>query len=133
MSIFTPGLVHTPVTPFTRDLRIDFALFEKILEFHLRHGAEALALPMHAGESVSLSDEEQRRLLDFALGQVKGRVPVIAHVSDAGTAIVYTIFTICLHNLQSTFLLINTTQHLIFDFYFFRRPIRSRCGSFSEC
>ncbi len=87
MSIFTPGLVHTPVTPFTRDLQIDFALFEKILEFHLRHGAEALALPMHAGESVSLSDEEQRRLLDFALGQVKGRVPVIAHVSDAGTAI----------------------------------------------
>ena len=87
MNIFTPGLTHTPVTPFTRDLQIDFALFEQIVEFHLKHGAEALALPMHAGESVSLSDEEQKKLLDFTLRQVKGRVPVIAHVSDAGTGI----------------------------------------------
>ena len=42
---------------------------------------------MHAGESVSLSDAEQRKLFDFAIKQVKGRVPVIAHVSDSGTAI----------------------------------------------
>ena len=42
---------------------------------------------MHAGESVSLTDAEQRELLDFAIKQVGGRVPVIAHVSDAGTAI----------------------------------------------
>ena len=87
MAIFTPGFVHTPVTPFTRDLQIDFGLFEKVLDFHLRNGAEALALPMHAGESVSLSDEEQQKLLDFTIAHVKGRVPVIAHVSDAGTGI----------------------------------------------
>ena len=63
MPIFTPGLVHTPVTPFTRGLRIDFGLFEKLIEFHLRNGAQALALPMHTGESVSLSDAEQRKLI----------------------------------------------------------------------
>lgn len=87
MPAFTPGLVHTPVTPFTGDLKIDFGLFEKVLEFHLRNGAEALAIQMHAGESVSLSDAEQRKVLDHAIKQVKGRVPVIAHVSDSGTAI----------------------------------------------
>ena len=87
MSNFQPGLVHTPVTPFTRDRRVDFAAYEKLIEFHLRHGADALALPMHAGESVSLGDEERRGMLEFALRQVRGRVPVIAHVSDAGTAI----------------------------------------------
>jgi len=87
MPTFTPGLVHTPVTPFMRDLQIDFGLYEKVLEFHLRNGAEALALPMHAGESVSLSEDEQRKLLEFAIAHVKGRVPVIAHVSDAGTGI----------------------------------------------
>jgi len=70
-----------------RDLQIDFGLYEKVLEFHLRNGAEALALPMHAGESVSLSEDEQRKLLEFAIAHVKGRVPVIAHVSDAGTGI----------------------------------------------
>lgn len=80
-------MVHTPVTPFTRENRVDFALYEKIIEFHLRNGADALALPMHAGESVSLTDTEQRELLQRALKKVNGRVPVIAHVSDSGTAI----------------------------------------------
>ncbi len=87
MAMFTPGLVHTPVTPFTTDNRIDFGLFEKLIEFHLRHGAESLAIPMHAGESVSLSDEEQRTLMTFTVEHVRGRVPVIAHTSDSGTAI----------------------------------------------
>jgi 4-hydroxy-tetrahydrodipicolinate synthase len=41
---------------------------------------------MHIGESVSLTDEEQRTLLAFAIKQVNGRKPVIAHASDAGSA-----------------------------------------------
>lgn len=87
MSMLQLGLVHTPVTPFTRDYRIDYALYEKIIEFHLRNGADALALPMHVGESVSLTDAERRELLQFAIRKVNGRVPVIAHVSDSGTTI----------------------------------------------
>lgn len=87
MTHFQPGLVHTPVTPFTRENRIDFDGFARLIEFHLRSGAEALALPMHVGESVSLSDDEQRTLLAFAVRQARGRVPVIAHVSDSGTGI----------------------------------------------
>jgi dihydrodipicolinate synthase/N-acetylneuraminate lyase len=87
MNRFQPGLVHTPVTPFTREARVDYDRYAKLIEFHLKHGAESLALPMHAGESVSLTDEERRKLLEFAIQQVKGRVPVIAHVSDSGTAI----------------------------------------------
>jgi len=85
MAIFEAGLVHTPVTPFTRAHRVDFDLYEKIIEFHLRNGADSLALPMHAGESVSLGDEERKTLLEFALKQVRGRVPVVAHVSQSGT------------------------------------------------
>jgi 4-hydroxy-tetrahydrodipicolinate synthase len=87
MSVFQPGLVHTPVTPFTREHRIDFDVFAKLIEFHIRNGADSLALPMHAGESVSLTDDEQHALLTFALEEAVGRVPVIAHASDAGTAI----------------------------------------------
>jgi 4-hydroxy-tetrahydrodipicolinate synthase len=81
------GLIHTPITPFKADRKIDFGLFESVIAFHLTSGAEGLAIPMHAGESVSLSDAEQRQLLDFTIRQVKGRVPVIAHTSDAGTQI----------------------------------------------
>jgi dihydrodipicolinate synthase/N-acetylneuraminate lyase len=87
MSEFEPGLVHTPVTPFTRGNRIDYDTFAKLVEFHLRSGADSLALPMHIGESVSLTDEEQRALLAFAIKQVNSRKPIIAHASDAGSAI----------------------------------------------
>ncbi|MGZ3285061.1 MAG: dihydrodipicolinate synthase family protein [Xanthobacteraceae bacterium] len=82
MPMYQPGLVHTPVTPFTRERGIDFDRYAKLIEFHLASGADALALPMHAGESVSLADGERRALVEFAVKQVDGRKPVIAHVSE---------------------------------------------------
>lgn len=84
---FEPGLVHTPLTPFTADRQIDFEQYAWMIEFHLRHGAQALAVPMHVGESVSLTDEERRALIKFAVDCAGKRAPVIAHVSDAGTGI----------------------------------------------
>jgi 4-hydroxy-tetrahydrodipicolinate synthase len=87
MARFEPGLVHVPVTPFTRDHAVDYDGYGRVLDFHLRYGAESLALPMHAGEAVSLADAEQRALVEFAIKHVAGRVPVVAHVSDAGSAI----------------------------------------------
>jgi 4-hydroxy-tetrahydrodipicolinate synthase len=87
MPAFQPGLVHLPVTPFTPAGRIDFDRLGKLLDFHIRNGADALALPTHAGESVSLTDDEKRALITFAVKHVAGRKPLIAHVSDAGTAI----------------------------------------------
>ena len=86
--LFEPGLVHTPLTPFRAgDHRIDFDLYGRMLEFHLRHGAQALAVPMHAGESVSLTDQERRALIKFTAECAGKRAPVIAHVSDSGTGI----------------------------------------------
>lgn len=87
MATFKPGLVHTPVTPFKADQSIDYDTYARILDWHIKNGAEALALPMPEGEDMSLTDAEQRALLTFAIQHVKGRVPVIAHISDAGTAI----------------------------------------------
>ncbi len=86
MTAFKLTLAHTPVTPFASG-QVDLAGYGKVLDFHLRSGAESLALPMHAGESVSLTVGEREALLEFAIGHIKGRVPVIANVSEAGTEI----------------------------------------------
>jgi 4-hydroxy-tetrahydrodipicolinate synthase len=86
VTAFKFGLVHAPVTPFANG-RIDFAAYAKVLDFHLAGGAEGLALPMHVGESVSLTVTEREALLEFAVKHVKGRIPIVAHVSEAGTAI----------------------------------------------
>lgn len=87
MTDFRIGLVHSPVTPFKHDHAIDYGIYAKLIDFHLKNGAEAIAAPMPEGEDLSLTDPEQHELLEFVVREVKGRVPVIAHVSDAGTAI----------------------------------------------
>jgi 4-hydroxy-tetrahydrodipicolinate synthase len=84
---FNPGLVHTPLTPFSADGPIDFELYGRMIDFHLRHGADALAVQMHCGESVSLTDAERRAIISFAVERAEKRAPIIAHVSDAGTGI----------------------------------------------
>ncbi len=86
MRDFKFGLVHTPLTPFAND-RIDYATYDKVIDFHLGHGAEGLALPLHAGESVNLTGAERTELAEFAIERVGGRVPVLINVSEAGTAI----------------------------------------------
>ena len=84
MTALRLGLVHTPVMPF-RDRRIDFDLLAKLIDFHQRHGAEAIAVPMHAAESVSLPEAEKHAVVAFAVKRAK--VPVVAHVSEAGSAL----------------------------------------------
>lgn len=87
MTKFEPGLVHTPLTPFDESGKIDFVTYAKLLDFHIANGADAIALPMHVGESVSLRDAEKHELITFAVEKIAGRVPVIAHASDSGTSI----------------------------------------------
>jgi 4-hydroxy-tetrahydrodipicolinate synthase len=85
MTALQLGLVHTPVMPFGRDRRIAFDLFAKLIDFHQRHGADALAVPMHAAESVSLPEAEKHAVVEFAVKHAK--VPIVAHVSEAGSAL----------------------------------------------
>ncbi len=86
MTDFKFGLLHAPITPFVNG-RVDLGGYGNVLDFHLAGGAEGLALPMHVGESVSLTVAERETLLEFAIKHVKGRVPIVANVSEAGTAI----------------------------------------------
>jgi 4-hydroxy-tetrahydrodipicolinate synthase len=86
VTAFEFGLVHAPLTPFSES-GVDYERYGRLLDFHLRHGAEGLALPMHAGESVSLTADERKTLAEYAIEHVGGRVPVVVNVSEAGTAI----------------------------------------------
>lgn len=76
MTKFEPGLVHTPLTPFTADGLVDLATFARLIEVHINNGADAIAILMHAGEPVSLPDAEKREVISFAIRHAKGRLPV---------------------------------------------------------
>lgn len=79
------GVVGTPVTPFTPDNRIDLATFETQVDWLIRMGVEAVAHPMNIGEAPNLTLDERRELIRRLVAAAAGRVPVLIHVSMAGT------------------------------------------------
>ncbi len=79
------GIVGTPVTPFTSENEVDVPTMERLLEFHVTHGSDALALPMHLGESLNLTADERHTVAEMAVKVTGGRIPVIINVSLPGT------------------------------------------------
>lgn len=80
------GVVGTPVTPFTPDLELDTAALERLVDFHVTHGAHVLALPMHIGESLNVTIEERKTMAEVAVKAADRRIPVLVHVSLPGTS-----------------------------------------------
>ena len=66
------------ITPFTNDGEIDEAALKRLVDFQIKGGVEALLPTGTTGESVTLSDDEQARVVEIVSSQVKHRVPVIA-------------------------------------------------------
>lgn len=79
------GIVGSPVTPFKSDHTVDFDTFEKQVNFLIESGARVLTHPMHIAESVSLTEDERRKLARALVSAAGGRVPTFVYVSYAGT------------------------------------------------
>ena len=74
------------VTPFNGDLSIDEDALRRFVDFQITGGIDFLVPCGTTGESATLSDEEQRRVVEIVLQQSAGRVPVIAGAGGNNTA-----------------------------------------------
>ena len=74
MSIFT-GNATAMITPFNQK-GIDFDAFDRHLEFQIENGTSALVIAGTTGEPATMTADEKKSLLKFAVRQVRGRVPV---------------------------------------------------------
>ena len=86
-SIFT-GAATAVVTPMNAQ-GVDYDAFERMLNWQVEQGIDALVICGTTGESSTLSDQEHRDVLQFAINVVGGRVPMIAGTgsNDAAYAI----------------------------------------------
>lgn len=73
--IFT-GIATALYTPITCG-EIDYEEFERLIEFQIRSNIAALVFLGTTGEAATISDEERKNVIEFAVKRVKGRVPVI--------------------------------------------------------
>jgi 4-hydroxy-tetrahydrodipicolinate synthase len=76
MSITLKGVMQAPVTPLKDDFSFDGAGFAKMVDFHVRHGAPAIAWPHHKAESLNLTIAERKLGAEIAVKTVAKRVPV---------------------------------------------------------
>ena len=84
MTIHAHGIVPVMLTPFTEADRIDWASLERLVEWYLANGADALFAVCQSSEMQKLSLDERTELARRVVAQTAGRVPVIAsgHISD---------------------------------------------------
>ena len=82
-SLFT-GAATALATPFS-DGEIDLAAFERLVEWQLDMGIDALCVAGTTGEAATLSRGERRRLLGAARALSAGKVPLIAGCGSADT------------------------------------------------
>ena len=76
------------VTPFKKDLSIDFAALSKLVEFNLANGVDYLVINGTTGESVTVSKEERQRIVDVIVSVNKGRVPLVLGLGGNNTSAV---------------------------------------------
>jgi dihydrodipicolinate synthase/N-acetylneuraminate lyase len=70
------GVMQAPVTPLKDDFTFDPDGFAKMVEFHVRHGAPAIAWPHHKAESLNLTIAERKLGAEIAVKTAAKRVPV---------------------------------------------------------
>ncbi len=78
------GLGVALITPFTPEGNIDFPGLERMVHHVASSKAHFLVALGSTGEAQLMSDEEQRRVLDFIMEVNAGRLPVVAGFSAAG-------------------------------------------------
>jgi 4-hydroxy-tetrahydrodipicolinate synthase len=81
MAITLKGVMQAPVTPLKDDFSVDIPGFERMVDFHIRHGAPAIAWPHHKAESLNMTVEERKLGAEAAVRTSAGRVPVSIFVS----------------------------------------------------
>jgi len=76
------------VTPFKKDLSIDFTALSKLVEFNIANGVDYLVINGTTGESVTVSKEERQRIVDVIVSVNKGRVPLVLGLGGNNTSAV---------------------------------------------
>lgn len=74
------------VTPFDKNGTVDFDGLAKVIELNIANGTDYLVSMGTTGESVVLSKEEKKEVIQFTITQAAGRVPVVAGFGGNNTA-----------------------------------------------
>jgi len=73
------------ITPFRNDSSIDFKSLEKILEHIISGGVDYVVVLGTTGESVTLSRDEKKAVINYVIDTVDKRIPVVVGIGGNNT------------------------------------------------
>ena len=79
------GVMTAIVTPFTHG-RIDEDTYRKLIDIQIENGVSGLVPVGTTGESPTLSHDEHHQVIEIAINQAAGRVPVLAGTGSNSTS-----------------------------------------------
>ena len=74
------------VTPFREDFTVNFALFDRLIDFQLENGTDAVVVCGTTGEGATLTTKERMALFERAAERINGRVPLICGTGSNSTS-----------------------------------------------
>lgn len=80
------GVFAAIVSPLNDDETIDLESLERLVEWVIKGGVKGIFVGGSIGEGAALLDKERARLVRGAVKFARGRIKVLAGVSDTGTA-----------------------------------------------
>ncbi|MDH4106511.1 MAG: 4-hydroxy-tetrahydrodipicolinate synthase [Gammaproteobacteria bacterium] len=80
------GSIPALVTPMHPDGAVDFAAWDRLLDFHVAEGTDGVVVGGTTGESPTLEPQEVAELVRRAKARVAGRMPIIAGSGTNSTA-----------------------------------------------
>lgn len=83
-TVFT-GVATALITPLDEN-GIDYARFGRLIDWQIEAGINGLVVCGTTGEASTLTDEEHREAISFAVKRAAGRVPIIAGTGSNDTA-----------------------------------------------
>ena len=79
------GSIVALVTPMTETGDIDWAALERLIDWHIANGTQALGLVGTTGEASTLSHPEHREVIRFGVSHAGGRIPIMAGTGSNAT------------------------------------------------
>ncbi len=83
--VFT-GVGTALITPMTQTGAVDYDHFGPLIDWQIENGVDALIIAGTSGEGSTLSDQEHKDVVEYAVKRADGRVPIIAGTGSNDTA-----------------------------------------------
>ena len=74
------------VTPFSKG-EVDYGAFEKMIDFQLSQGTDAIVVLGTTGEAPTVYENERNEIIAFAKEKIRGRVPLIVGTGSNATSV----------------------------------------------